>query len=37
MTTRPHVAIFNDDGKTVTGKFPLPAVFSVPIRNDIVE
>jgi len=38
MTTRPLVAVFDaDDGKTINSRVPLPAVFSVPVRADIVQ
>ncbi len=38
MSSRPTVSILGDDGKVMEGKtHPLPAVFSAPIRPDIVQ
>jgi large subunit ribosomal protein L4e len=36
MTARPVVSVYTDNHK-VTGSLPLPAVFSAPIRQDIVH
>lgn len=37
MTTRPTVTIATADGKPSGSTHPLPAVFSAPIRPDIVQ
>jgi len=37
MSNRPTVGIVGSDGKSSGDSHPLPAVFSAPIRPDIVQ
>jgi hypothetical protein len=37
MSGRPTVGIVGGDGKAIGSTHPLPAVFSAPIRPDIVQ
>jgi len=38
MTSRPVVSVYKHDNSTeVTDSVPMPGVFSVPIRNDLVH
>ena len=37
MTTRPTVTITSAEGKPSGASYPLPAVFTAPIRSDIVQ
>ena len=38
MTSRPVVSVYSKNGQSeIVDSIPMPAVFSAPIRNDIVE
>lgn len=37
MTSRPVVSVYAKSGAEVVASVPMPAVFTAPIRNDIVE
>jgi large subunit ribosomal protein L4e len=37
MAARPTVSVYSASEDKVTGTVPLPAVFTAPIRNDIVQ
>lgn len=37
MTSRPVVSVYNNTGAEVVDSVPMPAVFTAPIRNDIVQ
>lgn len=38
MTSRPVVSVYkNDDAKAIADCVPMPGVFNVPIRNDLVH
>lgn len=39
MTSRPLIAVYDatDDKLPISGKIPLPSVFSAPLRQDIVQ
>ena len=37
MAVRPNVSVFSTTEKKIIGAVPLPAVFTTPIRNDIVR
>jgi len=38
MTSRPVVSVYkSDNAKEIAGSIPMPAVFSAPIRNDLVH
>ena len=38
MTSRPVVSVYkSDNAKEIAGSVPMPGVFSVPIRNDLVH
>jgi large subunit ribosomal protein L4e len=37
MASRPTVTIIGGDGKATKNTLPIPAVFSSPIRSDIVQ
>ena len=38
MTSRPVVSVYSKDTATeIVDSIPMPAVFTAPIRNDIVE
>lgn len=37
MTSRPIVSVYSKNGSEVSGSVPMPAVFTAPIRDDIVQ
>lgn len=38
MTSRPVVSVYSKDGSAeIVDSVPMPAVFTAPIRNDIVQ
>ena len=37
MTARPVVSVYSKDSTNVVGQIPMPAVFTAPIRDDIVQ
>ena len=37
MTSRPTVSVYAKNGSEITGSVAMPAVFTVPIRDDIVQ
>ncbi|CBZ35842.1 ribosomal protein L1a, putative, partial [Leishmania donovani] len=37
MSARPSVSVYSASSDSVVGTCPLPAVFTAPIRNDIVK
>jgi len=37
MTARPVVSVYAKSGSEVSGSYPMPAVFTAPIRDDIVQ
>jgi large subunit ribosomal protein L4e len=38
MTSRPVVSVYSKSGQAeIVDSIPMPAVFTAPIRNDIVE
>lgn len=37
MTSRPIVSVYSRDNAEIVDNIPMPAVFTAPIRNDIVQ
>ena len=37
MTARPVVSVYGRDSTNIVGQLPMPAVFTAPIRDDIVQ
>jgi large subunit ribosomal protein L4e len=37
MTARPVVSVYSKDSQAIVGQVNMPAVFTAPIRDDIVQ